>query len=77
MQRRRPYVWLFLGLWAIAAITFWLLMDWNAYYDRGNGWEVKFTLPIWLQLIISSIVASAGAAIVSTIAYLILAPRPN
>jgi hypothetical protein len=60
-MQRHPYVWLFVALWAIAVVAFWLLMDWNAYYDTGQGRKVEFWLPVWLQLPISAAVVTFAA----------------
>jgi hypothetical protein len=73
----RGYFWLFVGLWVAAAGAIWAAGDWNAYYDRGHGSEVKFTLSLWLQFAISATLGAFAAAFVTAVAYLIPARRSN
>ena len=72
----RPYLWLFVGAWAGLTGGAWVTGDWNAYYDRGFGTEVKFRLAMWEQFVISAFLGVIGAALVSAlVAALVTAAR--
>lgn len=53
---------------ASSGAIYWRLADWWAYVDEGNGkqWP-KFELPIWWQVIESSMVGIAVAGLVGLV----------
>ncbi|MBX7106284.1 MAG: hypothetical protein K1X57_19560 [Gemmataceae bacterium] len=62
MPKSLPYLWLFLGLWLAILLVVCLAGNWTAYFDRGNGPEVKFRLTLGEQLAVSTVIGLIVAA---------------
>ncbi|MBX7102430.1 MAG: hypothetical protein K1X57_00010 [Gemmataceae bacterium] len=63
-----PYLWLFLGLWLAILLVVWLTGDWTAYYDRGNGPEIKFRLSSGEQIAVSAVIGLIVSAFTTLLA---------
>ena len=70
MRKSLKYLWLFLALWVAITVVVWMTSDWKAYYDRGNGPEVKIYLARDEQLIVSAVGGLIGASAITILARL-------
>ena len=75
-MRSRIRLWLLLAV-PIAAI-YWWQADWWAYVDRGphEGWDPKFEMPLWWQIVESSLAGGGSAFILLWARNRITARRP-
>ena len=74
MIKRHPFLVLIIITTLILAFLFWQQANWWVYVEDDPEPILKFEIPLWIQILLSTIVGFIGAGLLAGLVSLILKP---